>query len=390
MSRSKIVLVGGTIIAVAILLLAASPQAFLRPQAVPETATTQPTSTVYFPTAFPLGNAFAPFNNVLPSPTNSYAGAANQTPTFQGKPVTSLSDVANIVNAAPAGASAPSAAQLLPLPSVPDSEIAIDPSGTSAIEDYVAYANGHSGDIAFTASQFNGVLKDGNGVLLFPPDLTEQALVSGDFAAIHNSLATYQKYYTAKIVFEKSIKVTGDAVALNKKVIGFDELTMSLIQKDLDVEAGRMSTSSLKGFYEAFISTADADRQELLREAGVIAAVQPNLWDELLALLGLAPNRANAQSSVLPFGGRIGLPLFCTCNVGYLISVSSPKPPTIGSLYVPIWFLSTTLFYQNRSLVPGTWWLGLYLSTTISCLQLPYCTFSGIGNEIYMAGTSAS
>lgn len=395
MNRAKVILTGGVIVAVAVLLVTLSPEVFLRPptatpQALPGGATTAQT---FFSTSSPLVNAFVPgwsYPSLSGSAVSSSGSAAGQgPPTYDGGPVTSLNDVASIVNAAPTGTPASATAQLLPLPAIPDSELAIDPSGASTMEDYMAYANSHYQDAAFQASQFNAVMKDKNGVILLPTDLVAEALASGNFTSIHDSLAVYQKYYTAKIAFERAIKVTGDAAALNKKVIGFDELALSLIQKDFDVEAGKAPAISLQDFYGSFMATAGVEHQELLREAGVFAAARPSPWDKLLAFFNFAPHRAEAVGTV-PFGGKIGVPVFCVCDLGYWIAVGPPTPPAIGSLFVPIWVMANPLlFYPYHSLVPGAWWLGLYFPTTIPCSQMPFCSPVGFGDELYMAGTSA-
>lgn len=390
MSRSKIILVGGTILAVFVLLFTVSPQIFLRPPTTPGTISGEPNlsnNTQGDENPSGLGNAFVPFEGLGGSVAGGPPGGEKAG--LPKSPVT-LQNIADMIGSALSTplpvASSPS---LLSLPTVQDNELKISPSGASTIKDYMAYFNAHSADVAFAATQFDKVLKDKSGVLLFPMDLVKDALASGDLRSIHESLAVYKEYYEAKIAFEKSLAVTGEAIDLNKKIIAFDKLTLSMIQKTFDVEAGDEDVGSLKTYYDSFVATANAERREILQKTGVLALERVDWLDRIASLLGLSVENASAIDS-FGFGGQIvGLPIPCPCSFGYLIAIGPPKPPLpVGTLFVPVTFLATPLFYNYKSMITSVWWLGLYFPTTIPCAAPPVCQPIGLGSEIYMTGTS--
>lgn len=280
----------------------------------------------------------------------------------------------------------PATLPVLTLPEISNAELAIDASGVATISDYIQYFNSHYADISFSGQRFTTVLKDENGIILFIPDLVEKVLASGNFSQIHDSLLVGKDYATAKINFLKSIKVTGDAIALNKKMIGFDRLLIELADKALAVQAGTATKNELADFHARFLATANDEQKKMLVQSGVLSSNAPKtFFMQVLGMLGLA-TPAVAIGDV-PFGGMITLPIFCSCNLGYWVVVGPPVP---ASLFVPVSFIASPLFYSHKSLRPGAWWLGLYSPVPVPCLQgaPPTCIPAGVGSLILMSGTS--
>ena len=312
-----------------------------------------------------------------------------KTPGSAFKPVVSISDVATIVTKATANIVVPSPASTtsLSLPDVPDSGIVIDTSGVSTQRDYLSYFNKHApGGITFDNRRFATVIKDKNGVILFPQQLIDKAVADNNFKEVHDSLIVEKDFITAEISFLRSIKVTGDAIALNKETIGVEELLNDEVDKALAVGSGAGSSEDVLSFKSQFSSLVQDDHAKLLASSGVLSIAPPQSWfDRLATFLGA---KVNAEDGVdTPFGGPIGVPVLCTCDAGYYIIVGEPSS---AELFVPIAFLATPLFYNDHSTAPGVYWLGMYdENVEVPCLvgAPPYCSSVGEGGTIIMAGT---
>jgi hypothetical protein len=388
MRLSKIIFLAGTALAVVIVGTAV----YLR-LASPVQISSQSPTTASSQSSLQSGQPITSQNAFLPgsgSYTLSGSQGASQQPTFQGKAVSSLGDVAAIIASASSSIAAPRSASVLAPPDVPDADIAIDPSGVSTTLAYLAYFNAHApSDIVFNNSRLAGVLKDQNGVMLFPQGLINKAIADNNFGEAHDSLVVEKDFVTAEIIFLKSIKVTGSAVALNKETIGTEELLSNEITKALAVGSGQLSTSDFLAYENQFSLTVQNAHAQLLASSGVLAIAPPQNWlDHLLAFFGI---KAEAQAAGnVPFGGPIVAPVPCLCDAGFWIIVGTPVPAT---LFVPVAFLATPLFYLDKSLAPGAWWLGMYDPTVeIPCVSgvPPACAPIGTGGGIIIAGTSGT
>jgi len=285
----------------------------------------------------------------------------------------------------------------LQMPVVNNNEIIIDSNGVKTIDSYIGYFLTNSSKISFDGKKFKSVLKDENGVFLFVPQLAEKAIKDGLTKEIKDSLLIHKEFTEAKLVFLKSIKVSGEAVSLHKKMIGFDKLTLQFIQKTLDLENNKVSKTELNNFYQGYKNRADIERKDLMKKVG-LAANTTDPIKRIIVWFGLEDEFFSYAQSMPPFGGVIGPPIYCICSAGFLVPVGLPTPPLSGSLFVPVGFLGSPLFYDYKSIRPGAWWLGLYTPAVIPCLQLlccpcpagccPCCLPIGAGNLIYMTGTS--
>jgi hypothetical protein len=237
-------------------------------------------------------------------------------------------------------------------------------------------------------SEFNDVLKDENGIELFVPDLVEKAITDNNFPEIRSSLIAQKDFIDAEEKFLSSIKVTGDAVLVDKQVIGSEELTENLADEALLAASGSLSRADMVNDYIQFNATISTARDNLVEQSGVLSLTMSNksgIVDNILRFFGL-DTPAAAQSAGIPFGGLVTTILPCACDAGILFTIGPPVPALV---FVPIAFEATPLFFPYKADHLGAWWLGLELPTPIPCLTAPYCEPTPLaGGEIIMAGTS--
>lgn len=348
---------------------------------------TPSSSSASAPLKSPFGsNAFGPGIIVGQAPSDTGTMAL-----FQGKPVATLGDVSHIVASATIANTSSQvpltpSASLLALPDVPDNQIAIDPAGAATAMDLLLYFNEHYNNIAFNGQQFDSVLKDKNGVVLFTPGLINKAIADNNFAEIHDSLLVQENFAAAEINFFESIKVTGQAVALDKEAIGLEDLTIQLINNAINVGSGSMSKNNFLSFYGQFNATVKNAQQGFVAQSGILSMnPSPDFWDRWLSMFGMG-TPAQAQSAGTPFGGTVLVIQPCPCDVGVNVTIGSPVP---ASIFVPIAFLSSPLFFSDEALEVGAWWLGLdNVAVQVPCAQAPACEPTDLGATIIMTGTS--
>lgn len=277
--------------------------------------------------------------------------------------------------------------ETLPLPQIADSEVRISPSGAQTPEDYIEqFAVGSFDKISFDNQRFASILIDENKLPLLPQQLVEKGLAENNFSGVKASLIVFRDYFIAKQNFERSIGVYGEAIDTAKGLIALDVLELELIEKAIDIAEGRGSAEELKDFFNKFLNTAELHRRELLGEIGVFSYEPPGFLKKLAGFLGIT-NLAQAQ---LPFGGPIGLPIFCICNVSYWMFVGPPVPTPSGFLLANIGWVASPGLFAYKSLRPGAYWLGNYSAVPLPCMQFVglFCVPIGFGNPPIIAGTS--
>ena len=326
-------------------------------------------------------------NNNVVLPQSPAPSAGSQTGTTNTK-VTSLNEVENIIASALPPAE-PTTTASLALPDVPDSEITINSSGASTALNYLTYFSEHFEDITFNNQEFNSVLKDKNGVILAIPGLIEKAIADNNFSEVTSSLSVEKEYAQAEIRFLASIPVTGAAVAINKENIGLEELMDGVIDKALEVSSGVISKADFMNYYGQFTAVARTARQALTAQVSISAPSKPmSFFDRILEALGIGA-KANAQGVDASFGGTVDVLLDCPCDLGTVVTIGPPVP---AFLFVSDAFLLTPLFFDDKTMSEGAWWLGLYddISLPIPCL-VPAgagCAVDDEGQPIIMTGTS--
>lgn len=344
----------------------------------PAATSSAPISQNAFYPGSPSGGSFSFGKNLSQPPADSMSrnslvsGTANEsisTPTSADTPTATVS--------APA---VPSATELLAIPTVSDSEITIDPSGASTALSFLEAFNNPSSSIDFNYKEFNSVIKDKNGVVLFVPDLADQALTDNNFAEISSSLRVQRDFTNAEISYLKSLKVTGGAIAINKEVIGVEELTDELIKKALSVNAGTLSASDFGHFNNQFIATMNSAHDKLIAQMGTISFLPRESWFEqfLSEMGGVA--RAQVPTGI-PFGGPVTVVV--PCDSGIMVTIGPPAPATI---FATDEFMATPLFFLYRATHIGAFWLGIYEPVPVPCFVGPAPV--GFGEDVLMVGTS--
>ena len=271
---------------------------------------------------------------------------------------------------------------LLNLPIVPDSELLIASSGVTNVQNYLDYFAKREVDIAFDYSKFKDALKDEKGILLLTPSLVETALNWNDFAKVHDSLSIQKEFLAAKIRFLKTIKVSGETIALNKKMIAFDELTLELIGKTFSAENGELSASDLKDFLTKYLATAKLANEQFIQSSNLLGfKFKDNFFYRLAKFFGLS-DEVIAQGLLL--GGLITFTVPCDCPpTGMQIVVG---PPGAGTFYLTTPFMASPLFFPFRAAHVGAYILGLYSPAPLPCHTLPLCVV--LFPPVTLAGTS--
>jgi hypothetical protein len=317
-------------------------------------------------------------NTPTPTPLSSTGSLPTET---SGVEVTQSSSLSSMET--------PTTTSALVLPDVSDSEITINSSGASTALNYLMYFSKHFEDITFDNQKFSTVLKDKNGVILAIPGLIEKAIADNNFSEVTSSLSVEKEYTQAEIKFLASIPVTGAAVVINKENIGLEELMDGVIDKALEVPSGVVSKADFISYYGQFTRTARTARQALAAQVSVSAPSKPmSFFDRILEAFGIG-TKVNAQVVDTPFGGTVDVLLDCPCDLGTVVTIGPPAP---AFLFVSDAFLLTPLFFDDKTMSEGAWWLGLYddISLPIPCL-VPAgagCAVDDEGQPIIMTGTS--
>jgi hypothetical protein len=246
----------------------------------------------------------------------------------------------------------------LSLPNVSDSELTISPDGAASPLDYMIAFNADYKNINFDHSRFDDVLKDDNGVPLFIPSLVERAIADNNFSEIKDSLRVQRDFANADIALMKSIKVATGAVSFNKEVIGTEELTVQLADDALDVSSGDLSRKDFDNFNDSFSQTVEHLHDDYAHDMEIAFSIKSRRSE------GFWKNLTNAISPValadVPgvtshFGGKI------TAIVPAIFAVFvTISPPIPAEITVPDVFLATPLFFSMKSMIPGSWCIGLY------------------------------
>ncbi len=246
----------------------------------------------------------------------------------------------------------------LPLPNVSDSELTIGADGAASPLDYVMAFDADYKKVDFDYSRFNTVLKDNNGVPLFIPSLIEKAIADNNFFEIRDSLEVQKDFANADIALMKSIKVADGAVSFDKEVVGTEELTVQLADDALDVSSGDLSRGDFDNFNDSFSLTVGQLHDDFTRDMEVaLSAGSPRAKSFLGSFADIISPAAFADTPGVSshFGGKI------TAIVPAIFAVFvTISPPVPAEITVPDAFLATPLFFSMKSMVPGSWCIGLY------------------------------
>lgn len=310
-----------------------------------------------------------------------------QIPTPGTSSFSDLSEVKDLIS--PPTFVPPRQDEILVLPEVNQNEMAIDQNGAKSLEAYLEYFNAHSNEINFNyGEKFASVLKDENGVPLFPVDLIEKATKENNFASIHDSLLIFKEFFSAKINFLQPIKVWGDAIEINKIMIGLDKLTIDLMDKALDFESGKITKASFEDFFKKYKATGLFYGFQFTEKLNASSSFQSSGFiNDLLATFGLTKI---ARALGLPFGGLITVSVPCFCSFGVSLIVG---PPIGGNFYISFATIASPALFAFKAIHPGAWILGNYVPGSPGCwVPAPPPVFCALINipfaTITIAGTS--
>ena len=276
--------------------------------------------------------------------------------------------------------------EILTLPEVVESDLVIDQAGVKNLQTYLEYFNAHSNEIIFNyGEKFASVLKDESGIPLFPVDLIEKASKENNFASIHNSLSIFEEFFSAKINFLKSIKVWGDALGINKTMIGLDKLTLDLMDKTLDFESGKITKADFEDFFKKYKATGLFYNFQFTEKFNASSSIQSRGFiNDLFALFGLTKI---ARAFGFPFGGVILFTIPCLCSGGVSLIVTAPIG---GNFYISFATIASPAFFLYRMLHPGALILGNFVIGSPGCWEpaIPCIPINFPLVTITMAGTS--
>jgi hypothetical protein len=300
-------------------------------------------------------NVFIPhYSNDNTPPSSSFSAAGSPLATY-ASPAAYSGESSSIASSTPYQ---PPASQIKPLalPVVPDSELAVDPTGAASPLEYMIAFNTNYKNIAFDAGRFDSVLKDENGIPLFIPSLIGKAVAEKNFAEIKNSLEVQRDFADADIAFMESVKVASGTVAFDKEVVGTEKLTVQLADRALAVASGALSQEDFNAFYGSFLKTAAQENADYVVDMKAFSLALPQQEKWPYDLFSEISPVAYAQLALIPFGGPVIniVPLL----LDYIVTIGPPWP---AQLNVTFAFLASPMFFFYKSLVVGSCWLGIYL-----------------------------
>ncbi len=329
-------------------------------------------------------------NKNTPNPTTT-------NPNFQQQINDLISPIVPVIPSIPTGSffiAAPVTPTKLDLPLVSEAELTIAANGAGNLSSYAEEFLKHAVAARFSFRNYGEVLRNNIGAVMMPEEITEKALVGGDYQQIKNSALARKDFLDYKIADIKTIKVFGKGIQIQKIVIGFDRLTQNLLQKIIAMNDTGGDEQELENYYARYNKTADYYYDEVRKISSVATSAQnDSFWNRIVTALGL--NRiVYAFGGTTPFGGRISVTNGCDCecsSCGKAVKVGSPRSATV--------FISdfTSKIFERNSPEMGHWILGNYSGGSVTCQKLypgdpptcgPAVPISSADGTVTIAGTS--
>lgn len=251
--------------------------------------------------------------------------------------------------------------EILELPVPKEEELAVDTRGARNFDSYLDQFILKATNIGFPYQRYNLIAKDENGIVLSPERLVQKALQENDFSRLEESFAITKEFLIYKVNDLLQIKVTGDAISINKLVIGFDKLTIELMNQATAVARGKENLTNFESYYQKYNHTADYYAGEILKKQGGVALRKSgNLLARIIDDLGL---REIAYAATKPFGGKISMVVLCGCELGLMVHVGDP----VGGTF----FISSysSRIFANFAPIMNRWILGNYKSGSPTCSE---------------------
>lgn len=252
--------------------------------------------------------------------------------------------------------------ETLPIPQIGLEEIIIDPAGIKNAEEYGTFLARHAKEVKFPEEKMKRILKDDKGITLMPMRIIEKGLKENDFEKIRESLSLLKEFVAARMEFGKLMKVTGDTIEMHQKMLGFDVLTIELLDKASQVATRTLSKQDLESFYQKYKNTASFYNREFYSKYQGLS-VKQNPWYAFLDVFGLR-KITHAVGPIL--AGLITKTVACTCDPnGYAFIVGPPFPGPFYITYAQV--LSNPLY--TVGVIDTVWILGYYSPGAV-CMQI--------------------
>jgi len=362
--RQKLITILGTVVILSgILNLVAI--YFLRNNSVPKYPISSPTSRLPSSPFTPSNsNAFLPISD---TPTKSNPISIFATPQVIQDAVNELKEeVFNppIIK--------PELAELLPLPTVPTTELTINNQGASSFGSYIEEISKRSKEIKFPYTKFDSLLKDSKGRPLTVSELIDLAQTEKNFLKIDPSLAILQEFFENKVNFEKTVATQAEGTAANQLMLGLDKLTLNLMAKARGVASQNVAPKDFDEFYSKYKATIPFYGTEFKQKSG-IAEKNGTFFTRLAKLF-----TNSAHAFILGYGGLISYVNYCPCT-GVVVYVTGNSTAGAYFMYWPVYYSSLYLYHR---VTIGAYILGSYVPGPGYCAYPPYCEGSFVGDGI--------
>jgi len=368
MTRFKIILLGGITVAAIAILVVAGLFSRSRPQETSGVGAGGYSTSM--PQAAPQPNAFLPSvgqggHTALgggTAPSGASSGSA-----FIPK-IPSLDEIQNVISSAVSPPSITST--LLALPAVLDSELTVSSDGAVNTRDYLTYLVLHAQDAKFDFTKLGEIVTSTDTA---PPSLTrfiDQALTSGNYAAVKDKIAILRELDMGKIGLEGNIKVATSGIEVARNAMALDKLTLDLIDRFTELQTGTLSRSEFDDFYGKYKNTVAFYARQFLGGAGILAkndSGQNGNYDFVSWISHLFGLNNRAEASPPLIGGMVSIYTPCTCL--YLMAAAYGAilvgPPDPGTFAISPF----SMLYMNYMPFSGHWVLGLDVPVPIPCLE---------------------
>lgn len=273
-------------------------------------------------------------------------------------------------------------AKLLPLPAVDERELAVGEDGAKNFSEYMDQVIVRAQNISFPYQKFQAVAQEAGNFVLFAEEVAEEAISERNFLKYQNSFETMREFSEYKINELETIKTIGAGLEVNKNFIAMEKLKISLMDKALQTGKGELSQEEFSSFYKQYSETVTHHLNSLKNNYGTTLK-NHGFFAKISRALGLL-EVADAFLPV-PFGGLISVTIPCPCSFGASLTVG---PPVGGKFFVSAF---GSRIYPFFKLFPGSWILGDYASTPMTCLEpaVPVCVPIDYSQGLVMiAGTS--
>lgn len=212
----------------------------------------------------------------------------------------------------------------------------------------------------------------------------------------------FKNFFAQRINQLKKISVKSNLKNFHLAILLNDLLSLDLSSKFEDYLNGKISLLQFRNDLENFNNQLNIIREKYVNSF-YNQAKEERSDNFISSLVSYFLNNKFFQSFLIkqakafnfagvPFGGRITHIIWCPCSgFSRLIYLGPPLPPPLP-LYAPLGIEATPVVYMWKNLyTPGVWLLGLYLPSSIPCLQFAAvgpCFPIGFGEQILMVGTS--